>query len=179
MNDYNDNTIRSRAMVYQSVKLQVTPKQQKAALRGAKMRLTPSCIGSGQLVMLHPLNYKKVINAKGGINLELSPGEIMATAAHHGMVPKISGELSGEGIFDSIWSGLKSVGSWLKSSGVGSALADAAMPAVAGVLGPAGAVAARSVLKSTTGVGLKTKGPKGKGLYLSSKGSGAGSGLYL
>lgn len=154
-------------MPYHSVKLNVSKDQQKKALRGAKIRLTPSSIGQGQLVFLHPLNYKKVVNAKGGINLELSPGEIMHTASHHGLVGPISGDLSGSGIFDTIWEGLKSAGKWLKDSGVGSVLADVAQTVATPFVGPEVASAGRQLLKSSTGVGLKSKKKmSGKGLYL-------------
>jgi len=133
-------------MPYQSIKLKISPTQQAKALKGQKIRLTPDCIGTGQLVMVHPVNYKKIINAKGGLNLELSPGEIMASAHHHG--------LAGSGFFDSIWSGLKTAGKWLKDSGVGSALADVGQQLATPFVGPEIASAGRSLLKSTTGVGL-------------------------
>lgn len=154
-------------MVYHQAKLTITKAQQKKALKGQKIRLTPSCIGSGQIVMLHPLNYKKIMNAKGGINLELSPGEMMHTAAHHGMMPKPSADMEGAGIFDSIWSGLKSAGKWLKDSGVGSALADVGQTLAAPLIGEDTSKAARDLLKATTGVGIKKgKKMKGEGLYL-------------
>ena len=154
-------------MAFHPIKLTVSQKQQKQALRGSKIRIAPNCIGTGTLVMLHPLNYKKVVNAKGGINLELSPGEIMATAQHHGMMPKLNPEdMSGGSILDSIWAGLKSVGAWLKSSGVGSALADAAQTAATPFVGPVVANGARQLLKATTGVGIKGRKIKGAGLYL-------------
>lgn len=157
-------------MPYHSIKLKVSPEQQKKALRGAKIRLSPDAIGQGQLVFLHPLNYKKIANAKGGVNIELSPGELMHTAVNHGLIPPMSGELSGSGIFDSIWSGLKTAGKWLKDSGVGSALADVAQTVATPFVGPEVASAGRQILRSTTGVGLKKKGRKprvmGSGLYL-------------
>jgi hypothetical protein len=158
-------------MPYIQVKLKITPFQQRQALKGARIKLTPDAIGSGEIVMLHPLNAKKVATRKGGVMLELSPGEIMNTAAANDLMPPIPEGLNGSGIFDSIWEGLKSAGKWLKSSGVGSVLADAAIPAVAGVLGPAGAATARQILKTTTGVGLKKRGVM--------KGVAKGSGLYL
>jgi hypothetical protein len=165
-------------MPYQRVKLSISPKQQKAALKGAKIRLPTTSIGTGQLVLLHPLNYKKVVNAKGGINLELSPGEMMATAAHHGIIPTPTGsDMSGAGIFDSIWSGIKSVGNFLKDTGVASTLADVAQEAAKPFVGDTIANAARGALKGATGVGLKAKKRgKSSGLYL---GKAGGSGLYL
>lgn len=161
-------------MPFIQVKLHITPKQQAQALKGAKIRLSADSIGKGQIVLLHPLNAKKVANAKNGINLELSPGEIMQSAAYHSMIPAQPEGLSGSGLFDSIWSGLKSAGKWLKDSGVGSVLADVAQGVATPFVGEDIANAGRQILKSTTGVGLKKK-KVGKGLYLGTKGSG----LYL
>ena len=156
-------------MPYIQVKLNITPKQQKQALKGAKIRLTADSIGRGEIVLLHPLNAKKVATARGGINLDLSPGEIMHTANYHNLVNTEG--LTGAGFFDDVWNGLKSVGSWLKNSGVGSILADAAVPAIAAYTGNPGAtMVGRNILKQATGVGLK-----GKGLYVGK----SGNGLYV
>lgn len=170
-------------MPFQPVKLSLTDAQQKKALRGAPIRLNKNAIMSGtQIVMLHPLNVKKITKAGNGVNLELSPGEIMATASHHGMVPKMDlSNVEGSGIFDSIWQGIKSVGKFLKSSGLGSTLADMAQPVVAGFAGENVAKGLREGLRAATGVGIKPKRgrkPKmeGQGLYLSGP---RGSGLYL
>ena len=152
-------------MAYHQVKLTVTPAQQKKALKGQKIRMSRDNIGQGQLVMLHPLNYKKVMNAKGGINLELSPGELIATANHH--------NLAGAGFFGDVWEGLKSAGKWLKDSGIASILADTAQAAATPFVGEQVAKTARGALKSLTGVGIK--GGKGKGLFLGK----SGGGLYL
>lgn len=158
-------------MPYRQHKIKITPAQQKKAMNGAAIRVPADCIGNGQIVMLHPLNYRKVVNAKGGINLELSPGEMMQSAAHHNLIKMSPGtELTGEGIFDSIWSGLKSAGKFLKDSGIGSALADVAQEAATPFVGEDVARAGRSILKSTTGVGLKPRGRKKKTM---------GSGLYI
>jgi len=169
-------------MPFQPVKLNLTPAQQKKALRGAPIRLTKNAIMSGtQIVMLHPLNVKKITKAGNGVNLELSPGEIMATASHHGMVPKMDlSNIEGSGIFDTIWSGIKGVGKFLKDSGIGTALADVAQPLVASVTGENVARGLREGLRAATGVGIKPKRakkmPQGQGLYL---GGPKGSGLYL
>lgn len=146
-------------MPYHQVKLHITPKQQKTAINGGSIRLPPSSIGEGQIVMLHPANYKKLVNAKGGVNLTLSPGEIMATASHNG--------LAGSGFFDDVWSGIKSAGKWLKDSGVGSALADVAQTVATPFVGEKGAKIGRDVFKGLTGVGVKGKKRNlGSGLYL-------------
>ena len=165
-------------MPFIQVKLHITPKQQAQALKGAKIRLSADSIGKGQIVLLHPLNAKKVANAKNGINLELSPGEIMQSAAYHSMIPPQPEGLSGSGIFDSIWSGIKGVGKFLKDSGVGSVLADVAQGVAGPIIGENLSKGLREGLRGATGVGLKKKGrpsKAGSGLYLGTKGSG----LYL
>lgn len=160
-------------MPYQQIKLDLTPVQQKKALKGLAFRLSATQIGKGQVVMVSRANYKKIQSAKNGVMLDLAPGEVIATASFHKLIPNMSGDMSGSGIFDSIWSGLKSAGKWLKDSGIASTLADAAIPAVSGVLGPAGAMVARKIVKDTTGVGLAPKSRKTK------KMSPSGSGLYI
>ena len=77
-------------MPYQPVKLNLTKAQQTKALRGAPIRISKDAILNGaQIVMMHPLNAKKVTKSANGINITFSPGEIIATASHHGMVPKM------------------------------------------------------------------------------------------
>lgn len=159
-------------MPYIQVQLQITPFQQKQALKGARIKLTPDAIGKGQIVMLHSLNAKKIATRKGGVMLELSPGEIMTTASYHNMMPKVPEGVEGSGLFDSLYSGLKTAGKWLKDSGVGSVLADAAQTAATPFIGETAAKVGRDILKTTTGVGIKTRG---KGMRSMAKGSG----LYL
>ena len=157
-------------MPYRSMKLDISSAQQKKALKGQKVKITQDMLDKGQLVFLHPVNYKKITNAKGNVMIEFSPGEIMHTASKHGLVkvPTPGDSLDGSGFFDTVWNGLKSVGSWLKDSGVGSALADAGQQALAPIIGDKGAQIARNVVKGVTGVGLKNKKKKtlGSGLYL-------------
>jgi hypothetical protein len=157
-------------MPYQQIKLDLTPAQQKKALKGLAFRLNASQIGKGQVVLVSRANYKKIQSAKAGVMLDLAPGEVIATASYHKLIPDMSGDMSGSGIFDTIWSGIKSAGKWLKDSGIASTLADAAIPAVSGVLGPAGALVARKIVKDTTGVGIARKTRKkaisGSGLYI-------------
>lgn len=156
-------------MPYQRIKLKLTPAQQRKALRGAAIRLKAEDIGTGYIVMLHPINYKKVVRAKQGVMLELSPGEMIATASYHGMVPAIPAGMEGSGIFDTVWSGIKSAGNWIKDSGIGTILADTAAEAATPFIGETGAKLARNVVKGVTGVGLKSKRTKkttGTGLYL-------------
>jgi len=156
-------------MPYQRIKLKLTPAQQRKALRGAAIRLKAEDIGTGYIVMLHPINYKKIARAKQGVMLELSPGEMIATASFHGMAPPPAADAQGSGIFDSIWSGLKKVGTFVKDSGIGTILADTAAEAATPFIGETGAKLARNVVKGVTGVGLKPKRgkkPTGAGLYL-------------
>lgn len=158
-------------MPYQAIKLKISKDKQRKALNGGSIRLSKDEIGVGQDVYLHPMNMKKINNAKNGVMLTLSPGEIMMTAEKHGIVSPETTELSGSGFFDSIWNGIKRVGSFLKDSGIATTLADAAVPAIAGFLGPAGATAARGVVKNLTGVGVEMKKKpkktmKGSGLYI-------------
>ncbi len=156
-------------MPYQRIKLKLTPAQQRKALRGAAIRLKAEDIGTGYIVMLHPVNYKKIARAKQGVMLELSPGEMIATASYHGMVPAIPAGMEGSGIFDTVWSGIKSVGKFLKDTGIASTLADVAQEAATPFIGESGAKLARNVVKGVTGVGIAKKSrkkPTGAGLYL-------------
>ena len=164
-------------MPYIQVKLRITEKQQKQALKGARIRLDASSLGKGEIVLLHPLNARKVANAKNGVNLELSPGEIVSTASFH-KIPferTNAGDMDGSGFFGDVWDGLKKAGKWLKDTGIASTVVDAITPLIAVKSGnPALVASGRQVLKQATGVGLKPKKPTGKGLYVS-----RGSGLYI
>ena len=157
-------------MVYQRIKLNLTPAQQKKALKGAAIRLKANDIGTGYIVMLHPVNYRKLTRAKQGVMLDLSQGEIIATASFHGLVPTPSVNIEGSGIFDDIWSGIKKVGNFVRDSGIGTILADSAAAAAVPVLGPAGSTLARKVFQGVTGVGIakskRAKKTTGSGLYL-------------
>lgn len=152
---------------YHKITLVLSPAAQKKLIKGLSVRLSKDQIGTGSTVMVHKSNFNKLMKAKAGCQLDLSPGEIVATAEHHGLLDK---ELTGAGFLSDLWSGVKKVGGFLKDSGIGTILADAAVPAVAGFLGPAGATVARNLVKNVTGVGLK--GKKGKKAI-------SGSGLYI
>lgn len=134
-------------MSYVAVKIDLTKAQQKKLIKGSSVRITKSQIGKGPTIYLHHLNAKKINNSKNGANLSMSSGEILHTAKHNDII-------SGSGIWDDIWSGIKKIGSFVKDSGIGTILADAAVPFASTVLGPATATAARSILKQTTGVGF-------------------------
>ncbi len=140
---------------YGEVKVGVIPPAKlKKALQGKAVRLSKSELSGDRVMIVHKLNEKAIKKAQkkgSGLTTNFSHGEAMADLDHY---KKMGGALSG----GSLWSWLKnaasSVGNWLKDSGVGSALADASIPFASSVLGPAGAAAARQVLRSTTGVGM-------------------------
>lgn len=136
-------------MSYVPVKIDLTKAQQKKLSKGLSVRVTKSQLNTGaNTVYLHPLNAKKANSSKNGFNLSMSKGEVLYTADKNGLI-------SGGSLWDDIKSGISKGFSFLKDSGIGTILADAAVPFASTVLGPAGATAARSILKSTTGVGLK------------------------
>lgn len=172
---------------YEAVEIKLTPDQIRKLVAGAMVRLSPDSLsGSGHVVMAHPMNAKLLRRAKErrtGMKLALSPGELMATKHSN---------LSGTGWLDSVWNGIKSVGSWLKDSGVGTALADAGQQALTPLIGNTGANVARKIVKGVAGVGVepvkyakgsqemrermaKLRSMRGK----KTKSSALGEGLYL
>jgi hypothetical protein len=133
----------------------IPPSKLKKALQGKAIRLTKGELIGDRVMVVHKLNKKAIEKAQkkgAGLTTNFSTGEAMADLNHYN---KMGGALAG----GSLWSWLKnaasSVGKWLKDSGVGTALADAAVPFASSVVGPAGATAARALLKQTTGVGMK------------------------
>jgi hypothetical protein len=144
---------------YTVVRVGEIPKAKlKKAAKTGKLSLTMDQINGNKHLVLHPMNAMKLIKSqqsgKGVQGLVLTSDEIAKDLKYH--------QLRGASISGgSFWSWLKTaasdVGNWLKDSGVGSVVADALVPAAATVLGPAGAVVARNVLKTTTGVGLKPR----------------------
>lgn len=146
-------------MEYSVVKVGLIPKAKlKRSLKTGKLSLTRDELKGNRHIVLHPMNASKVINAqkndKGVQGLMLTKDEVKADIDYHA---SRGASLSGGSFWSDLWSGVKSVGNWLKDSGVGSIVADSLVPVVSGVLGPTGAVVARNVLKQTTGVGLKGK----------------------
>lgn len=155
--------------MYQRIKLNLSSAQQKKALRGAPIRVKADQIGSGYIIMVHPINYKRLVKAKQGVILDLSPGEMVATASYHKLVPALDGPMEGSGIFDSIWSGVKKLGKFVADSGIGTILADAGEDLAKPFIGETGAKIARNVVRGVTGVGVapkRTRKAKGAGLYL-------------
>lgn len=127
----------------------------KKALEGKAVRLTKQELIGDRVMIVHKLNQKAIKKAQtkgSGLTTHFSPGEALADLKHYN---KMGGTLAGGSLWNWIKNAASSVGNWLKDSGVGTALADAAVPFASTVLGPAGATAARSILKTTTGVGLK------------------------
>ena len=155
--------------MYQRIKLNLSSAQQKKALRGAPIRVKADQIGCGFIIMLHPVNYKRLVKAKQGVILDLSPGEMVATASYHKLVPALDGPMEGSGLFDTIWSGVKKLGKFVADSGIGTILADAGEDLAKPFIGETGARIARNVVKNVTGVGVapkRTRKAKGAGLYL-------------
>lgn len=137
--------------MYKPAKIDFTDKQIKTMAAGKPVRIAHSqlCKG-GKVIMLHPANHMKVskaFQAGRGCNLEVAPGEILATH---------SSDMEGTGFFGDLWHGIKKVFGVLKDSGALSAMADMAVAPVSAMTGqPALTVATRKLLKDTTGVGIK------------------------
>lgn len=163
-------------MAYRQYKIDLTKDQQKRMLRGLSVKISESQLGQGQIVMLHPVNFAKVAKAKSGVVLTLSPGEILATASYHEMLPEDM-ELSGSGFFQDAWNGIKKIGSFLKDTGIASTLADAAATAAVPFVGPQVSSIGRQVVKNVTGVGA-TK-PKSKVPTTKIRRTLKASGLYI
>ncbi len=136
-------------MVYKPATVDFTPKQIDQMAKGKSVRVSHSQIGKGdKVILLHPENHNKLSKAfqtGRGCNLQIADGEVMATH---------TSEMDGTGFFGDLWKGLKSVGSWLKDSGVGSVLADAVQTAATPIVGATTAELGRKILKGTTGVGI-------------------------
>jgi hypothetical protein len=150
-------------MSYRVFKMTLTQAQQRKLLRGLSVKVDKSQLGVGSTILLHPTNFAKVSKAKSGVVIKLSPGEILATASHsdNNMMPE-GIELSGSGFFSDAWEGIKKVGSFLKSSGIASTLADAAATAAVPFVGGQVADIGRKIVKDVTGVGAApmAKSPK-------------------
>ena len=139
---------------YHKIKLLLSPAAQKKLIKGLSIRLGKDQIGTGSTVMVHKSNFNKLNKAKAGCQLDLSPGEIVATAEYHGLLDK---ELTGAGFLSDLWSTVKKAGSFLKDSGIGTILADSAAAAAVPFLGPTGATLGRNIVKNVTGVGVAPK----------------------
>lgn len=137
--------------MYKEIKLALTQNQLKKIHAGKPIRLTANQIGTGDIVMLHPLQFNLVQKAKRanrGINILLSVGEVYDS------------HLKGSGFFSNLLSKATKVANFIKSNWnvikpVVSLAADTAAP----MLGPE-AVVARQAIKKVTGVGLQLEQPK-------------------
>lgn len=163
-------------MPYKQFRMTLSKEQQSKALRGLPIKVSKENLGKGSTVVLHPSNFDKCNKAKSGVVLHLSPGEIMATAELHGLMPGEM-ELTGAGFLSDIWSGVKKVGSFLKDSGIGSAVLDVAEKVGSNVVGPEIASAARGLARGITGIGAMPTAPKKMKPRI--KRSLMASGLYL
>jgi hypothetical protein len=98
-------------MDYKPAKVNLTQAQAKKLVNQKPVKLSAAQIGNGDVViLLHPENHAKLSKAKRagkGSTLYLTPGEILAT---------VESTLSGSGIFQDIWKGLKSGYKWVKSN---------------------------------------------------------------
>lgn len=139
-------------MAYKQFRINLTPEQQRKMLRGLAVKVSKEQLGAGPIVMLHPANYAKVAKAKGGILLELSPGECLATGSYNNVFDD-SMVLQGSGFFGDAWEGIKKVGKFLKETGIASTLADTAQEIATPFLGESGAKLGRNIVKGLTGVG--------------------------
>jgi len=150
-------------MPYHPLAIELKECQAKRAMKGGAIKVAPSQIGRSTLIV-HPVNKKKIEKAilkNKSIILELSPAELAETALHHI-------KMNGGGFWNNIWRGLKKSWGFLKDSGIASKAFDAAVPAVANLIGaPTLAEPVRQLVKKTTGAGLKLDKLKASGLYLS------------
>lgn len=134
-------------MPYDSINLNLSKAQQKKLINGQPIRVLKTQIDNGgSPVYLHPMNYKKLMNCKKACNMSMSEGEIMYTMKNNGLI--------GAGILDSIWSGVKKVGSFLKDTGLATPLADLAQSVAEPIIGKTASTVARDAFRGVTGVGL-------------------------
>lgn len=146
-------------MEYSVVKVGLIPKAKlKKSLKTGKLSLTKDELKGNRHLVLHPMNASKVINAqkndKGVQGLMLTKDEVKADLDYHA---SRGASLSGGSFWSDLWGGVKKAANFVKDSGIGSILADAAVPFASTVLGPAGATVARQVVRNVTGVGLRGK----------------------
>jgi hypothetical protein len=169
-------------MVYKQVNIgALTQKQLKAAASGKPISITASQIaGSGTSFYVHPENHKKIAQAKRkgtGTRLYICDGAIQHDIMKGG----------------SLWSWLKGAAkdaykftkdNWSDIKPYVSRAADVAIPGVATYFGqPTAGVAARSLLKSMTGVGTGSKlikgSPEAKARMAAIRARKKGSGIIL
>lgn len=137
--------------MYDSIKLSISPAQQKKLIKGQSVRILKTQIGNGSQVWLHPTTIKKLkTNKSNGTNIKMTEGEIVFNAEKHGINV-------GSGFFGDLWQGVKKVGSFLKDSGIASTLADAAATAAVPFVGPGISSVGRTFLRQTTGVGISER----------------------
>lgn len=138
--------------MYKQVEIELSPKQIKSAAAGKTILLSAAGVtGTKHKLYVHPENYKKIMRAKKnnkGVKLSICKGAIQHDLKTH---------MEGGDILGSIWNGIKSVGNWLKDSGVGSVLADAGKDAIAPIIGENAANLGRKLVKGLTGVGIENE----------------------
>lgn len=170
-------------MFYKQLKINITKAQLDKALKGKPIQLSRTQLGEGNnYLSLHPANVKiveKAVMKGSGCVINISPGELMATAE----------DMNGEGIFSDIWRGLKSGYKWVKKNVIDTPIYQSAIKplvrqavnagvAAANVAYPGSSAALTPITnkigEKTGAFGMKkrTKAQrnemlKGKGLYMS------------
>jgi hypothetical protein len=142
----------------------IPQKKLEKAIKTGKLSLSADDLKGNRVMLLHPMNAKKVREAKsknkGITGMGIAGGEIMADIEYHDMA---GGSMNG----GSLWSWLKKAGksiynfakdNWGLIKPVVSKIADVAVPALATAVGqPMAGVAGRQALKQLTGVGMADK----------------------
>lgn len=149
---------------YVSVKVgDISLAKLKKALEGSTVRLAPKELSGDRVMLLHPLNAKKINAAKKskkGITTSFTRGEVEADLEYHNQV--------GAGMHGgSLWSWLKKKAypfvkdNWNLIKPIVTKAVDAAVPAIATYAGqPNLAIPAREAIRQVSGVGMK-KSKKG------------------
>jgi hypothetical protein len=135
----------------------------KRAFKNGTLTLTSAELkGSGATLHLHPESYAKALKARKankGTRLTITKKEIGYPFKH-----MQGGGTYGGSIWGKIWGGIKKAFKWAKDSGVLSKVADAAVAPLAAYTGnPQAVMAARSGLKTLTGVGVDYSSDEEKG----------------
>jgi hypothetical protein len=136
--------------MYKEFKLDLSHAQALKVLHGKPVRLRADQLGKGHAHYLHPENPKKLVKAYEAnkeLTLHMAHGEVLRT---------YQSNLSGSGFWGNLWRGVKKGFKFAKDSGILSAIANTAVPALATAVGqPELAIPARAGLKALTGVGME------------------------
>lgn len=147
----------------------IPQKKLEKAIKSGKLSLTANDLKGNRVMLLHPLNAKKVKLAqsknKGVTGMGITGGEILADVEWH---DKAGGSMNG----GSLWSWLKRAGksvynfaknNWDILKPVVSKIADTAIPAIASAVGaPQASTVGREALRQLTGVGVNDRMAKAR-----------------